>query len=87
MFDGALATLLASGLNSFSSPAVCFRWTPHPVVVTTRDTVNYTVIFLLLYHYSRVGVLGCVPSDVLSVFCLKLYAAVGVSTTRPALGL
>ena len=31
--------------------------------------------------------LGYVPSDVLSVFCLKLCASVGVSATRLVLGL
>ena len=42
-------------LTTLRRLSVYFRWTPHPVIATIRDS-NYIKVFLfLLYHYYRVG--------------------------------
>ena len=44
-------------LNSFKGGlGFSVRWTPHSVIVTIRDNILGSSIFLL-YHYYRVGVL------------------------------
>ena len=37
-----------------SSHGIYFMWTPHPVIMTIRDSREGPIIFLL-YHYYRVG--------------------------------